>query len=495
MNGCLGAATVTAVLKRRLEEALEPVKGAKVDVGYPKKPSGSGTARVSLYLFQAEHNGARSNQSLPTMSAEGARLDPSTAVLDLFYLITFYGDQGLAQERMLGRVAAVLQAQPLITRAEIEREIHDGLYSSELAGSKLAEQRVVVRLTPVQMELEDWSKLWTVFDQAAHRLSLVYRAASVSLTVDDQGGEALPVMKREFHVSEGPAPRVEAISPQVVTFGAKEPIVVRGTGFDLPELSCFLGVDSVPFQVKSAEELWLAPFPLHVAAGVQEVQVDALPSQAGGVRRSSGASSAIVIRPVLEGDVTTESIIDPRTDKQIHTVQLECHPLPRETQDCRLLLNPISNMGDLSTARSLGPPLQFGIESTALASGHSPGTSIPKAIVDGFKSQGITLGERAKLTDAGANRYLLVDSTPLGEQRYLLHQGSRDVTVCFGLSTKESSKTLAFQFHAGWSPGELAVHLDPGEYLVRIQIGGSTRGTSLLEQSAVGQFQRPVLRV
>jgi hypothetical protein len=197
MSNYLAIATVTAALGRIVHAAAEAsgVGSVGLDFGRPTAPGDGQTGRkVQLYLFQVSPNAALRNSDLPTRGPDGKLVDRPQAALDLHYLLAFYGSQQtLEPERMLGAVARNLHARPLLSRQAIQDAISS---HPELTGSNLADAIERVRFTPAAISLDELSKLWSVFFQTPHALSVVYHANVVLIEAEESGPLALPVLRR-----------------------------------------------------------------------------------------------------------------------------------------------------------------------------------------------------------------------------------------------------------------------------------------------------------
>lgn len=197
MSNYLAIATVTAALGRIVHAAAEAsgVGSVGLDFGRPTAPGDGQTARkVQLYLYQVSPNAALRNSDLPTRGPDGKLVDRPQAALDLHYLLAFYGSQQtLEPERMLGAVARNLHARPLLSRQAIQDAISS---HPELNGSNLADAIERVRFTPAAISLDELSKLWSVFFQTPHALSVVYHANVVLIEAEESGPSALPVLQR-----------------------------------------------------------------------------------------------------------------------------------------------------------------------------------------------------------------------------------------------------------------------------------------------------------
>ena len=106
MSNALAIASVTETLAQTLGAALSGsgVNGASVT---KTRPDATDLPKVgvNVFLYQVSPNAAWRNADLPTRSSAGALLRRPQAALDLFYLLTFYGDDtALEQQRLLGAV-------------------------------------------------------------------------------------------------------------------------------------------------------------------------------------------------------------------------------------------------------------------------------------------------------------------------------------------------------------------------------------------------------
>jgi len=197
MSNYLAIATVTAALGRIVHAAAEAsgVGSVGMDFGRPTAPGdGQAARKVQIYLYQVSPNAALRNSDLPTRGPDGKLTDRPQAALDLHYLLAFYGSQQtLEPERMLGAVARNLHARPLLSRQAIQDAISS---HPELSGSNLADAIERVRFTPAAISLDELSKLWSVFFQTPHALSVVYHANVVLIEAEESGPSALPVLQR-----------------------------------------------------------------------------------------------------------------------------------------------------------------------------------------------------------------------------------------------------------------------------------------------------------
>lgn len=228
MSDFRAVAAVTAVLQSILDEAAKAaVDGAEATTERPDRiQDGDSRARVNLFLYQVSPNGSWRNDDLPTRRGDGTLARRPQSALDLHYLLTFFGSESeQVPQRLLGRVVSTLHAQPLLSREVIRRAIDAALElapDSYLADSDLIAAPELVRFTPIVLNLEELSKLWSVFFQVPYFLSVAYQASVVLIEPDSTPGSGLPVRARNLYVAPFRRPEIERVVPRS---GGDAPVV------------------------------------------------------------------------------------------------------------------------------------------------------------------------------------------------------------------------------------------------------------------------------
>ena len=228
MSNELAIATVTATLNDLLRPAAgSGVQGADVSMFRPDELTKVDTPGVNVFLYQVTPNLAYRNADLPLRrNTTGDLVERPQVALDLHYLLTFYGDEAtLEPQRILGSVVRVLHSRPILTHDLIQNVV-GGMAFPYLAGSNLAEQIERVKFTPMSLNLEELSKLWSVFFQTAYRLSVAYIGNLVLIETDESPGQALPVRERNVYVRTFRHPVVEDIETDA---GPNNPIFSSST--------------------------------------------------------------------------------------------------------------------------------------------------------------------------------------------------------------------------------------------------------------------------
>jgi hypothetical protein len=279
MSNALAIAAVTETLLQVLSGAIggAQVAGATVTALRPDAPSGLPDPGINIFLYQAAPNPSWRNSDLPTRAADGTLLRRPRVALDLYYLLTFYGDDTrLEQQRLLGAVARALHAAPVLPRSAIE---HVQATVPFLSDTDLAAQPEPVRFTPIAFSLEELSKLWSFLLKIDYVLSTAYMASVVLIETDDVPPPApLPVLRPLLTVLPFRQPVISAVAAGAGPGGMILPasrIEVIGQNLAGPPGSATQlllgGVSQTP--LAAGPTRITAQLPPGLAAGPQTVQV------------------------------------------------------------------------------------------------------------------------------------------------------------------------------------------------------------------------------
>lgn len=200
MSNHLAVATVTAALRQVVADAVhDVVSGAEVTHVRPGgSPAQTPALGVNVFLYGVTPNSSLRNADLPTRRADGTPSQKPAAALDLHYLLSFYGDdRSLETQRLLGSVVRALHGRPALSRSVL-RDVVDA--TAVLGGSDLPDAVETVRFTPVNLSLEELSKLWSVLFQTQYALSVAYTGTAVLIQADETARPALPVTRRNVYV-------------------------------------------------------------------------------------------------------------------------------------------------------------------------------------------------------------------------------------------------------------------------------------------------------
>jgi Pvc16 N-terminal domain len=311
MSNYLAIATITATLQRTLQASVQrDVDGVRVTAVKPGM-IGNGTPEsgVNLFLYHVSRNPAISPDSASSrLKSNGTRRQTP---LELYYMLSFYGnDTELEPHRLLGSVIRTFSDRTTISPEMIQDTIADSSFTF-LENSDLGEQIQQLVIAPVDMTIEDLSKVWSVFFQAPYLLSVAYKVTVVMIDGEDLGKRALPVRDRSFNgiLPFASYPIVEQVTHQA---GRLEPIlsdstiVIRGRQLSNLQTLVRLGLVEIPISPDmdmsdSKIELSLGLIsPMRLRAGVQDLQVIHIVTEGDRQRQSESNVLPFVLRPRLK---------------------------------------------------------------------------------------------------------------------------------------------------------------------------------------------------
>jgi Pvc16 N-terminal domain len=412
MSNFLAIATVTATFSQTISSAVQAsVPGAEVTTQRPHAPEKDEKPHVNIYLYQVTHNAAWINADLPTRRPEGNLVQRPQIALDLHYLLTFYGDETeFVPQRLIGSTLSAIHAKPILTREAIRKLIDTAQYphlSDEyLETSNLDEQVELIKFSPISMNLEELSKLWSVFFQTPYALSVAYQATVVLIEAELTPQRALPVRDRNIYVMPFRQPVIEQI---ISSEGANKPIfidsnlLILGNQLKGDITAIKIGdIEVIPTPENiDANQIILPLLSLDLKAGIQTVQV------AHKIKFSNSLSephrgfesnvAAFVLHPKIT--ISISSVICTITNgitRCSAEVTVNFTPNVAKKQRVILLLNEfISTPADSAQAYSFNAPLNNGItdpdqdETAAIAipiKGVAPGIYLVRVQVDGAES-------------------------------------------------------------------------------------------------------------
>lgn len=401
MSNFLAVATVTATVRRLLQIAVAAdVSGATVTTARPEESSGGlPLTGVNLFLYLVAPNPDLRNIDLPTRRSDGTVVELPQEALDLHYMLSFHGDEAtLEPQRLLGSVTRTLNAQPLVSRQQIEDTLADPAFAF-LAGSDLADAIERVRLVPMGLGLDEQSQIWSgIFTNVPYHLSVVYRASVVLLTAEnEQPSGALPVRRRQLLVKTFRQPFIETVAAAT---GRLDPLVV-GTDVlitgerlaaDVTRVR-FGGQELDPAAASDREIAFTLDAPAVdtdlLRAGVQAVQVvqpflvGSPPEERAGVESNA---APVVLRPAVVS-ASAANVTDLGDGTVAADFVLQLSPPVGARQRLILLLNPAP--GSAATrAHSIRAPSRL-VDSEApviSVTGIEPGEYLVRVQIDGAES-------------------------------------------------------------------------------------------------------------
>lgn len=182
----MSAYTVLSGVTKTLAGVLNAATG--VDVEYDKAPDDNlqtNKPLIHLYLYRVEQNPFFNTADWIRPSPTELKHPP--VGINLFYLITPYG-QGQSQVQVtLGEIIRVFHETPIIPPTAFD--------------PSLADTTEELRVVPHTLSLEAMTELWRSFEKRSYRLSLTYEA-SVALIDSTVTRTVVPVAERHVEVKQ-----------------------------------------------------------------------------------------------------------------------------------------------------------------------------------------------------------------------------------------------------------------------------------------------------
>jgi hypothetical protein len=275
-------------------------------------------------------------------------------------MLSFIGPESeLVPERLMGSSMSLLHAQPVLTGELIEQALGTLLDADPdhfLGDADLTNQIDRIKISPLPLNLEELSRLWSVFFQVPYILSIAYEA-SVLLIEEPVAprAPALPVRERGIFIRPLPQIRIDSVSS---TDGPDSPIHadsgIRILGSDLggERVSVLIGSEELtPTQVLE-DEIQVDLTSLSAArAGILPIRVLRRVSDETPQLRFESNSLPLILAPRVES-IT----FSPAAGADPASVELEVFPAVAEDQGAQLLLN------ELPEADAESPPLSYVLE-------------------------------------------------------------------------------------------------------------------------------------
>jgi len=392
MSNYLAIATVTATLQRLLQASAQAdVDGARVTTVRPDTAGGAvPETGINLFLYRVAPNPAWRNADLRTRTSDGQFSKRPQAALDLFYLLTCFGNEiELEPHRLMGSAIRTLHAQPVLTTAMIQAAIATPGFSF-LQASNLADQVESVKLMPLPLSTDELSNLWSTFFQTPYALSIAYQVGVVLVESDDIPQRALPVRDRRFAIM----PNQPMVELAISTDGAREPITmstrlrILGSRLRGEQTQVRIGqVEVTPTKVEDREILLdlagLDAAPL--SAGVQGLQV-VHRTAADPLRGTESNVVPFVLRPSII-NITVGELEDDGDDRRVGELSLSLNPPLLPGQRVSLHLNEQTDRNPFAYSfdeikRATNPG-----EIRFLLRDVKPGTYLVRVQVDGAESR------------------------------------------------------------------------------------------------------------
>jgi hypothetical protein len=356
MSNFLAIATVTATLSQIMQEsANEVMSGVSVTTMRPESVGNDPDPGINIFLYHVLPNPTLRNFDLPTRDSDGNPIARPQAALNLHYLLTFYGNEvDLEPQRLMGNAVSFLHAQPVLTSETIRAALEartGGSADHYLYGSDLAQQVEQIKFVPLSVNLEELSKLWSIFFQIPYSLSLAYKASVVLIERELAVRKPLPVLRRgeddggvqvRADVTP-PFPSIDAVQPPKSQLGAMlgDTVTIKGhsldgdsvvVSFHHPRLKDPIVVPAAASAVNENEiEATIPDKPAEIPAGIYTVAVTV---NAAGGRSHTSNKLPLVLAP----KITNVPLSVPADGSGGLELDLTCSPEVRPAQSVSVVL-------------------------------------------------------------------------------------------------------------------------------------------------------------
>ncbi|NEO87237.1 MAG: DUF4255 domain-containing protein [Spirulina sp. SIO3F2] len=403
MSNHLALATVTATLQRLLQAAVQgDVSGSRVTT---LRPDAIGTATpaagVNLFLYHIPMNYIWGNAlEIKRRQRPGEMAKRSRTALDLHYMISFYGnDAELEPQRLLGSVIRTLTDQESITKQDIIDTLDDSNLQY-LSFSDLPEKVTEISFSPLNLTLEELSKVWSVFFQTPYCLSVAYKATVVMIEGEAMSEQPIPISGRQMGNMSPLAgrPRIKEVTAEEGRFHPIETmttLLIRGKYLKGYQTMVRIGeVEVAPSKLEDNELLLpLETIPIELlAAGVQSLQVvyqqsEPKDDESGSVVESNVAP--FVLRPTVV-DIAVKNLRGTNTSPRRCTVVITVNLAINQSQNVLLALNELAADQPVNYSFEVKHDLPETKELTVDIEGIKSGDYLVRLFVDGAETNLIT---------------------------------------------------------------------------------------------------------
>lgn len=347
----VAAATVT--LQNVLIDAVrEAVPGASVSTGPPPARSEHEHSEglINVFLYKVEPNATWRNEELPFRRSDGTLSHRPQLAIDLFYLLSFYGDDSRQiPNQLLGAALAALHAEPYPRAHHIPQEPADGMASLDgddggvdLAGSGLLNQRHPLSFTLLSNAEDEVIQTWTRLLQTSYVLSMAYIGRVLMIEPEVVPEPSLPARRTALYFHGGGQPRLEAVTPPSLGFTPRAEVRLRGTNLQAEEVRVAFGeLEAQP--IGGTDDELRVLLPEGIQAGTSLVRVLHGEDHDRQTRWQLASNPlAVVVRPSVTG-VSCRPAADLRVvaddERDQVTLEVGFAPAVRATTSVELWLN------------------------------------------------------------------------------------------------------------------------------------------------------------
>lgn len=384
MSNFLAIATVTATLRRILEQRIgAEVPGTIVTAQPPDTIASPAPDSLNVFLYQVTWNNGYNNFDLPTRNAKAGLVGLPLVGLNLHYLLTAYNaaNDDLQSHRILASTIRMLHETPLLSRDAITATVNA---QAGLAGSDLATQTELVKVTPQPLSLEELTKIWSSFFQSRYRTSLAFLATVILLHSERmQPKPAMPVRERAAYILPFKRPVIEKVEPQVVERTANAEIAIIGHNLRSDRVTIHFGeISATPQAENITDDRISILLPANLTSGIKPVQVvhnQQLGSRPDPYQVFKSNLAAFILAPRIT-NIVTQSVAEGSD------VTIDLDPAVAPRQKVEFLLGDYTIPGPTITGTQSVNRLSALVPTGILAEGQPRGEFLLRIRVDGADS-------------------------------------------------------------------------------------------------------------
>ena len=180
MSTYRGVALVSETLRFLLSQsAIHAVPNTQVRINPPEELSPGGGPIINIFLYAVAPSSYARNADLPTRSRDGRLMVDPTLILELDYLISFTGSPDSSEsEYLLGAALGTFHTCPAVTE-EVAAAAIAALNQGTGTDLVTTDLNYPFEISPLNLTIEERSKMWSVFLDTPYKLSLAYRVRAV----------------------------------------------------------------------------------------------------------------------------------------------------------------------------------------------------------------------------------------------------------------------------------------------------------------------------
>ena len=131
------------------------------------------TNRLSVYLYSIKPNIEQRNNPPEVVYTDAFKTDVKlqrfNLTMDLYYMITPFGTSRRNEYAILERIVQILNINATLSGAMLKGTLPDN-------------NNTEIRVEPLSLSLDEVNKLWSIFPNKSHKLSLFYQLTPVNVT-------------------------------------------------------------------------------------------------------------------------------------------------------------------------------------------------------------------------------------------------------------------------------------------------------------------------